>query len=151
MTANNKPIEDVRIRSMETADISAVQEFDRRIRYPQRALTYEDPYSWDLGGGLETSFVAETNSQIVGFILARFSNPGEPIAGEGLIQAIAVDPKHQRKGIATRLVHAFVDLCRSKGIGGVHVIINRKDSQLQSLFVSMGFGSGELVDCTLKL
>jgi len=151
MTAKKDTVEGVKIRPMESGDISAVLEFDKRITDAQRALTYEEPYALEQGGSLETSFVAETGSQIIGFILARIANPGEPIVGEGLIQTIGIDPKYHRKGIATRLVNAFLDLCRSRGIGSVHIIINEKDNLLQSLFVSMGFSSGQLIDYTLTL
>lgn len=151
MATEKKTLEKVVIRPMETGDISAVLEFDKRLSDAQRTVTYDEPYTWDQGGSLETSFVAETKDQVVGFILARYANPGEPIAGQGLIQTIGIDPEYHRTGIATRLVNAFLDLCRKKGIGSVHIIINEKDSLLQSLFVSMGFSSGQLLDYTLKL
>jgi len=146
-----KTLGEVQIRPMGPADISSVLEFDKRISDAQRAVTYDEPYAWDQGGSLESSFVAEFGNQVVGFILARIANPGEPIVGEGLIQAIGIDPEYQRKGIASRLVDAFLDQCRSKGIRSTHIIINENDSQLQSLFVSMGFSSGQLIDYTLKL
>jgi len=87
----------------------------------------------------------------VGFVLTRIANPGEPIVGEGLIQAIGIDPEYQRQGVASRLFNAFLDQCRSKGIRSTHIIINENDGQLQSLFVSMGFSSGQLINYTMKL
>ncbi len=151
MTAEKKTLDEVRIRPMESVDISAVLEFDKRISDAQRAATYDEPYTWDQGGSLETSFVAEAKGQVIGFIMARFATPGEPIFGEGLIQTISIDPEYHRTDIATRLVDAFLDLCRSNGIGNIHVIIDKKDSQLQSLFVSLGFSSGQLIDYTIKV
>jgi len=151
MTSEKKTHDEMKVRSMEPGDISAVLEFDKRISETQRAITYDDPDNWDFGGDLEFSFVAEIGGQIVGIILARIANPGEPISGEGLIQAIGVDPEQHRKGIATKLVNAFSDQCKSKGIGKVHIIVKEHDSQLQSLFTSMGFGRGQLIDYAMAL
>jgi len=151
MTAEKKTLDEVKIRPMESRDISAVLEFDQRLSDAERATTYDEPYTLDQGGSLETSFVAETKGQVVGFIMARFANPGEPTFGEGLIQTIAIDPEYHPTEIATRLVNAFLSLCRSNGIGNVHVIVNKKDNRLQSLLVSLGFSSGQLVDYTIKV
>ena len=106
MTAEKKTLDEVKIRPMESRDISAVLEFDQRLSDAERETTYDEPYTLDQGGSLETSFVAETKGQVVGFIMARLANPGEPIFGEGLIQTIAVDPEYHPTEIATGLVNA---------------------------------------------
>lgn len=141
----------LRIRHMEPEDISAVLEIDRKITGVRRAVTYTDLKAGDLGGALDLSFVAEANSQVVGFILGWHAYIGEPVVEVGLIQILGVDPDYQRQGIATKLVNSLLGCCQSKGLKTVRVMVNERDSQLQDFFVRMGFYRGHLVDYTKTL
>ena len=141
----------VRIRPMEHEDIDSVLAIDRKITGVRRAVTYTDLITGDLGGVLALSVVAEVNGQVAGFILARRAYVGEPVTEAGLIQILGVDPDYWRQGIATKLVDALLDTCRSKKLSAVRIIINERDSQLQGLFEHLGFRRGELIDYTKTL
>lgn len=141
----------VRIRPMEHEDIDSVLAIDRKITGVRRAVTYTDLITGDLGGVLALSVVAEVNGQVAGFILARRAYVGEPVTEAGLIQILGVDPDYWRQGIATKLVDALLDTCRSKKLSAVRIIINERDSQLQGLFDHLGFRRGELIDYTKTL
>ena len=132
-------------------DITAVLEIDRKISGVRRAITYTDLITGDLGGVLDLSFVAEFNGQVVGFILARHAYVGEPVVEAGLIQILGVDPDYRGQGIATELVNALLEQCRSKGLKTVRVMINEHDSQLQAFFARMAFRRGHLIDYTRAL
>jgi ribosomal protein S18 acetylase RimI-like enzyme len=88
---------------------------------------------------------------VAGFILARRAYVGEPVTEAGLIQILGVDPDYWRQGIATKLVNALLDTCRSKKLSAVRIIIDERDSQLQGLFEHLGFRRGELIDYTKTL
>jgi len=141
----------VRIRPMEHEDIDSVLAIDRKITGVRRAVTYTDLITGDLGGVLALSVVAEVNGQVAGFILARRAYVGEPVTEAGLIQILGVDPDYWRQGIATKLVNALLDTCRSKKLSAVRIIIDERDSQLQGLFEHLGFRRGELIDYTKTL
>jgi len=141
----------IRIRPMEHEDIDSVLAIDRKITGVRRAVTYTDLITGDLGGVLALSVVAEVNGQVAGFILARRAYVGEPVTEAGLIQILGVDPDYWRQGIATKLVNALLDTCRSKKLSAVRIIINERDSQLQGLFEHLGFRRGELIDYTKTL
>jgi len=136
---------------MEHEDIDSVLAIDRKITGVRRAVTYTDLITGDLGGVLALSVVAEVNGQVAGFILARRAYVGEPVTEAGLIQILGVDPDYWRQGIATKLVDALLDTCRSKKLSAVRIIINERDSQLQGLFEHLGFRRGELIDYTKTL
>jgi ribosomal protein S18 acetylase RimI-like enzyme len=136
---------------MEHEDIDSVLAIDRKITGVRRAVTYTDLITGDLGGVLALSVVAEVNGQVAGFILARRAYVGEPVTEAGLIQILGVDPDYWRQGIATKLVDALLDTCRSKKLSAVRIIINERDSQLQGLFDHLGFRRGELIDYTKTL
>ena len=71
--------EDITIRPMEPEDIDTILEIDRKISGQQRAITYADLITGDLGGELDLSFVAEVSGKVGGFILARHAYIGEPV------------------------------------------------------------------------
>ena len=140
----------VRIRPMEHEDIDSVLAIDRKITGVRRAVTYTELITGDLGGVLTLSIVAEVDGTVQGFILARRAYIGEP-KEVGLIQMLGVDPDHQRQGIATKMVNAFLDTCRSKNLNAVRIVINERDSQLEGLFKHLGFRRGEFIDYTKSL
>ena len=141
----------LRVRPMEPEDITAVLEIDRKISGVRRAITYTDLITGDLGGLLDLSFVAEVSGQITGFILARHTYVGEPVVEAGLIQILGVDPDYWRQGIATNLVNALLERCQSRGLKTVRIMVNERDSQLQTFFARMGFRRGHLIDYTKTL
>jgi ribosomal protein S18 acetylase RimI-like enzyme len=140
----------VRIRPMEHEDIDSVLAIDRKITGVRRAVTYTELITGDLGGVLALSIVAEVDGTVQGFILARRAYIGEPTE-VGLVQMLGVDPDHQRQGIATKMVNAFLDTCRSKNLSAVRIVINERDDQLKGLFEHLGFRRGEFIDYTKSL
>jgi len=144
--------EKLRVRPMEPEDIAGVLDVDRNISGAQRAITYTDLITGDLGGVLDLSFVAEVSGQIAGFVLARHAYIGEPVVEVGLIQILGVAPTYWRQGIATKLVDALLERCKSRGLKTVRIMVNERDSQLQSFFEQhMGFRRGQLIDYSKSL
>jgi len=135
---------------MEHEDVDSVLAIDRKITGVRRAVTYTELITGDLGGVLALSIVAEVDGTVQGFILARRAYVGEPTE-VGLIQILGVDPDHQRRGIATKMVNAFLDTCRSKNLNAVRILINERDNQLEGLFEHLGFRRGEFIDYTKTL
>jgi predicted N-acetyltransferase YhbS len=139
-----KTKEKVAIRSMNPEDISSIIDIDQKLTGVQRALDHIDIITGDMGGSLDLSFVAEVDSQVIGFVLARQVYVGEPVMPAGVIRIIGVDPEYRKQGIATRLVNAVVDLCTLKGIKAVRVIVGEKDSRIEGFFKHLGFGMAKL-------
>lgn len=54
---------------------------------------------------------------------ARYPGPGAPIpAPHGYLQAVVVDPAHQRNGVGRELVSAFVAAAARAGVGWVFAV-----------------------------
>ena len=104
----------VKIRPMEPEDISGILVVDRKISGVQRALTYRDLVQEALGGQIDMSFVAEVDNQFAGFVMAYLTYVREQVSEACIIQIFGVDHQYQRQGIATKLVQALLDKCRSK-------------------------------------
>lgn len=137
---------EVKIRPMEPEDIDGILEVDRKISGVKRAITYRDLVQEVLGGEVDMSFVAEVDNQFVGFVLAYLTYVREQVSEACVIQIFGVDPKYQRQGIASKLIQALIDRCRSKNIKFVRVMLEERDSELQSLFKRLGFDRGHYID-----
>lgn len=137
---------EIKIRPMEPEDINGILEVDRKISGMQRAITYRDLVREALGGEVDMSFVAEVDNQFVGFVLAYLTYVREQITEACVIQIFGIDPKYQRQGIASKLIQALIDKCRSKKIKLVRVMLEERDSELQSLFKRLGFDRGHYID-----
>jgi ribosomal protein S18 acetylase RimI-like enzyme len=136
---------------MEPEDIDSVLAIDRKITGVRRAATYTDLIIGDLGKIPDLSFVAEVNGEVQGFLLARRAYFGEPFDEVGMIQIMGVDPDHWRQGIATGMVNALVETCKDKKLNAVRIMVDERDSQLQSLFQRLGFRRGKLIDYSKTL
>ncbi len=146
MTTEQQAEGKLRIRPMEHEDITDVLAIDRKITGMQRAVTYTDLITGDLGELLDISVVAEVSGQVVGFILARLMVVGEPPQETGLIQILGVDPDYWGQGIATKMMSFLLKRCQAKGIKTLQTMVNERDSQLQGFFEHLGFGPGKQVD-----
>jgi ribosomal protein S18 acetylase RimI-like enzyme len=141
----------VKIRPMEPEDIDGILAVDRKISGVQRALTYRDLVREAIGGQVDASFVAEVEDQFVGFVLAYLTYVREAVSEACVIQIFGVDPKYQGQGIATKLVQALLDECRSKGIKLVRVMIDGRDDKLQAFFNRVGFNPGRYIEYSRTL
>jgi N-acetylglutamate synthase-like GNAT family acetyltransferase len=151
MTLEQIDVSKLIIRPMESRDIGAVLELDRKLAGRKRAVTYTELISANLGGNLDFSYIGEVENKIAGFVLARHDYAGEPAVDIGLIQILGVDPDLWGKNIATRLVAAVLERCRSKGLRTVRVLISERDSRLQAFFAHVGFRRGQLIDYDISL
>ena len=136
----------VKIRPMEPEDISGILEVDQKISGVQRALTYRDLVREALGGQIDMSFVAEVDNQFVEFVMAYLTYVREQVSEACVIQIFGVDPQYQRQGIASKLIQALLDKCRSKKIKLVRVMIDERDSELQGFFKRLGFDRDRYID-----
>jgi ribosomal protein S18 acetylase RimI-like enzyme len=140
--------ETVDIRRMARGDIDAVLAIDRKIGGGRGLITYRDMVAVDPGGAFDLSFVAEIDRQVVGFILARLTYVGVPFMEIALIHALAVDPGHQKHGIATKLVNALLSHCHSEGVSTVRAVLVERNTELRRFFERLGFHRSELINYT---
>jgi ribosomal protein S18 acetylase RimI-like enzyme len=141
---------EVNIRRMGRRDIDAVLAIDRKISGGQGLITHKDMVTADPGGALDLSFVSEVDGQVVGFILARLTYVGVPFIEIAVIQAIVVDSDYQRRGIASRLVHALVGHCHTEGVrvNTIRAVLDERNTGLRHFFQRLGFRRSELINYT---
>ena len=134
------------IREMNEEDVEGILEIERASKGRHRATTYAPVPDSSIGGEIDNSMVAEDAGHVIGFVLARAVRSPSELGEVAWIEFIGIHPDRQGQGIGTKLVEAWRDRCRQKGIKKVHMMLNWRDWWLQSFFESLGFSRGELVD-----
>ena len=139
------------VREMSVEDVEGVLTIEREVRGSNRAITYAPVPDSCIGGEVDNSIVAEEKGRIVGFILGRVVSSPVELSNVAWIELIGILPGYQRRGIGKKMIEAWKDHCREKGIKKVHVMINWRDWWMLSFFESLGFSRGDLVDFSAEL
>lgn len=141
----------VNIREMSVEDVEGILDIEREVRGSNRSATYAPVPDSCIGGEVDSSIVAEENGRIVGFVLGRVVRSPVELSDIAWIELIGVLPGYHRRGIGKRMVEAWKDRCRQKGIKKVHIMINWRDWWMLSFFESLEFSRGDLVDFQAEL
>ncbi len=84
--------------------------------------------------------VAEVEGEVVGFLSMSF--PSGLSGMRALIDELAVEPAHRRRGIGASLVEAAMRLARYRGSGHLLVDTSRAGEATQAFYQSCGFSLG---------
>ena len=104
--AAQSPPRDLRVRSMTRDDLAALVAIDRRATGQERPAYYARKLDEVFDeSGVRMSLVAEIDRHPAGFVMAR-ADLGEfgATEPEAVMDAIGVDPRHEREGVATALL-----------------------------------------------
>jgi len=135
-----------KVRRMLRSDIGAVLALERRIGKGYSRISHKDMVATDPEGALDLSFVAESDGQLIGFVLARLAYLGIPLAEVCIIHGIVVDPDYQRHGIGGKLVNALVDHCHAEGINTIRALVEEGNAELRLFAEQMGFRRSKVIN-----
>ncbi len=150
---------DIKIRRMVENDLPKVNEIDLSIFGEERAPTWSFSFEayWSVFRP-KTSFVAESNGEIVGFlsgviekeersqsIFSHVHRLGPHTRGRqvGWIDMIGIRRDYQRKGIGHLLVEAFHNECKRSN-ATMRAIVREDDERLKNFVVASGFKKWEV-------
>jgi predicted N-acetyltransferase YhbS len=136
----------IHVRKMNEEDIESILEIDRKIVGPDRATTYSMTPTNYVGGELDISVVAEADGEIIGFLLGRVTDVPYGVCDSCLLELIGVDPQYKRRNVGRRMVKAFENTCRQKGICKIRVMVSWHDWWLLSFLKSLEFSHGEMTE-----
>lgn len=130
------------IRSLTFTDVARINEIDRVVT--MRSGPRRDADLWSLIGETTTSFGAESDGKLVGFVLADV-RPWEFGAREsvGWILALGVHPDAQGKGVGKALGDRVLSEFRRLGVRHAATLVDRGSPDLRSYFESLGFHEGQ--------
>ena len=61
------------------------------------------------------------------------------------VESIGVDPAYRRRGIAAKLMDAFVSNAEQNKVDAVLTLVDRKKPDMQGFFSKLGFEEGQMV------
>ncbi len=139
----------ITIRLMTENDLDAILKIDEKILNSSRLEYYQFKFErlFSSSDYLPTSFVAEDDGTVVGFLM------GELYMGQfGILQEVAsldtigVDPSYQHKGIGKKLIHEFIDHLRQIGVNKINTLVDWNDSKLIKFFSANQFGPSKTIN-----
>jgi GNAT superfamily N-acetyltransferase len=148
VSTNDKSI--INIRRMNQNDVDAVLALDRKISVERSLLTEQDIVASQIGGSLDLNFVAQTDNNIVGFIMSRLAYLMIPFTEVCIIQGIVTDPAYQGSGIGSRLVSSLLDYCHTEGINTIRALVPERDKKLQQFIEGQGFLRSNIINYDKK-
>ena len=116
MSKGARPKGRVTIREMRPEDLEGVLEIERATKGDKRAVTYAPVPDSCIGGEVDSSVVAEAQDKIVGFVLGRVVNSPTQLRNVAWIELIGIHPDYQSQGIGKKMLEAWKERCRKKGI-----------------------------------
>jgi predicted N-acetyltransferase YhbS len=138
---------EVKIRPMESKDSGAIFDMDRILAGGSMTIALINLITEDIKESLGLSFIAEVNSQVVGFVFARHAYIGTPANEVCLIQGLSVHPLHQGQDIEDRLVNALTDRAKSLGMKNIRVILSVSDPRMEAFFTRLNFHRAPVIVC----
>ncbi|MHC0429699.1 GNAT family N-acetyltransferase [Streptomyces sp. O3] len=108
-------------------------EFEGSAGSAQRALLLPRLYFQHF---TSSSFVAEENGEIVGFLIGFHS---QSVANESYIHFVGVAPEWQRRGLGRRLYGEFFELSRNRGSSVVRSVTSAANADSYRFHTRMGF------------
>ena len=145
-------MEDVIIRALQKEDLDAIVEIDEKVLRESRKDYWERKLEALGTKSAQTSFAAEVQGKVVGFILGDISGWEFGVPDTiGWIDTIGVDPAYQKKGIATALANELIRGLKGVGVKTIYTLVSWNDWDLLQFFHAMGFGRGDMINLELKI
>jgi len=136
-------------RLMTENDLEAILKIDEKIVKTSRLEYYQLKFErlFSSKDYLPTSFVAEDNGVVVGFLM------GELYMGQfGILQEVAsmdtigIDPAYQHQGIGKKLMDEFIDHLRQIGVNKINTLVDWNDSGLIHFFSANQFSPSRTIN-----
>jgi ribosomal protein S18 acetylase RimI-like enzyme len=139
----------ITIRLLTENDLEAILKIDEKILNTSRREYYQLKFERLFASRdyLPTSFVAEDNGAVVGFLM------GELYMGQfGIFQEVAsldtigVDPSYQHKGVGKKLMDEFIDHLRQIGVNKINTLVDWNNAGMIHFFSASQFSPSRTIN-----
>ena len=145
-------MESINIRALKKEDLPAIVEIDEKVLGENRKEYWERKIEALGTKSTQTSFAAEVEGNVVGFILGDISGWEFGVPDTiGWIDTIGVDPAYQKKGLATALANELIRGLKAVGVKTIYTLVSWNDWDLLQFFHAMGFSRGDMINLELKI
>ena len=144
-------MEHLEIRPLKRGDLEAIAEIDEKVLGEKREDYWERKLEMLGTKSTPTSFVAEWEGRVIGFILGDVSGWEFGVPDTiGWIDTIGIDPVHQKKGVATALTMELIRHLKGAGVNTLYTLVSWDDWDLLQFFRSVGFTRGDMINLELR-
>ena len=84
-------------------------------------------------------YVYEQDNKIVGYVYAKILNDGTMVKSKAVIDALYVDEKYRKKGIAKSLLNKVLERLSEYDISSMEISVMSKNTVAKKLYESLGF------------
>ncbi|MBN1627940.1 MAG: GNAT family N-acetyltransferase [Deltaproteobacteria bacterium] len=134
------------IRKLKIEDIEAAGRVYNSIVQLPRRFDFHRELMEQCRSSCFVNFVAEIDSEIVGFLLSYVIYGGFGIDKSAWISLICVHPKFMDRGIGQNLAEDAFKIYKKIGIKNVHTSFEWDSVDLLSFFKNLGFGRSDFVN-----
>jgi ribosomal protein S18 acetylase RimI-like enzyme len=99
-----------------------------------------------LTGSGASSFAAELNGEVVGFIISYILSGGFGIDKGAWIATICVDPKFMGKGIGKSMAKEMFEYYKTHGINNIYTSVRWDSTDLLSFFKALSFDRSNFIN-----
>jgi len=145
-------LENVKIRPLVENDLDGIVKIDEKVLGESRKDYWERKLESLGTKSAPTSFVAEVEGNVVGFILGDISGWEFGVPDTiGWIDTIGVDPVYQKRGLAKALANELIRSLKAVGVKTIYTLVSWNDWDLLQFFHAMGFNRGDMINLELKI
>ena len=91
-------------------------------------------------------FVAETNGQVVGFMISTILTAGFGMPKSAWIATLGVSPDHMGQGIGAGMAEEIFAFYRSHGIENLYTAVRWDSTDMLSFFKTLGFDRSNFIN-----
>ncbi len=97
------------------------------------------------------SFVAETNGQVVGYMVSYILSGGFGLSRSAWIAMLGVSPAYMGQGIGEKLAKEIFTYYQKQGVRYIYTSVRWDSTDLLSFFKTLGFDRSEFINLRKKI
>ena len=141
--------ETIVIRGIQKEDAAAIQRIRTEILPGGEDVDFQTLVDAHVAGG--TSFVAQCDGEVVGYIIGTILYAGFGVRKTAWITSIGIHPSSMGHGIGIKLVSRICETFKEKGINAIHSSVMWDSFDALSFFRKLGFNRSEFINLKMDL
>jgi ribosomal protein S18 acetylase RimI-like enzyme len=139
------------IRKLQAKDADQISRIYGDITQKPVDINFKSVIEHDVLKGQDSSFVAEFNGTVVGFMISYVLNLGFGIEKSAWIATLGVSPRYMGQGIGEQLARAVFQVYQNAGIKSVYTSVRWDSTDLLSFFKTLGFDRSNFINLCKSL
>jgi ribosomal protein S18 acetylase RimI-like enzyme len=139
-------VSEIVVRRLRKEDAGDVARINAAITKTPPRLDFERIVGEEVERETDASFVALTDSKVVGFMISYITLGNFGADQCAWIAMFGVDPKHMGQGIGIRLTEEVFDFYKEKGIVEIYTSVRWDSTDILSFFKTLGFERSDFIN-----